>query len=103
MKYSFSIGKLRKEYSAISVPARAAFWFLFCGFIQKASRAIITPILSRLFTTAEYGQYSVFYSWMDIATVFVSLNLSAGVYTQGIVKFEYNVDHRLDGRLFMFP
>lgn len=49
---------------------------------------LTTPIFTRLLTTAEYGQFNVFYSWLGIATIFVTLNLSLGVYGQGLVKFE---------------
>ena len=49
---------------------------------------ITTPIFTRIMTTAEYGQYSVFSSWMSILTSVISLNLYAGGYSQGVVKFE---------------
>lgn len=39
-------------------------------------------------STSEYGQFSVFNSWMGIVTVIVTLNLSAGVYTQGLIKYD---------------
>ena len=38
--------------------------------------------------TTEYGQYNVFNSWLSIASIFVSLSLTGGVYAQGLVKFE---------------
>jgi len=41
-----------------------------------------------MLTTAEYGQFSVFISWMGIIAPIVSLNLYCGVYNQGLVKFE---------------
>lgn len=49
---------------------------------------ITVPIFTRLLTTFEYGQFNVFNSWMGIASIFISLNLSAGVYQQGLVKYE---------------
>lgn len=49
---------------------------------------ITTPIFTRILTTQEYGQYSVFNAWLQILTPIVCLNLYAGVYAQGIVKFE---------------
>lgn len=49
---------------------------------------ITTPIYTRIMTTIEYGQYSVFNSWMSILTPIICLNLHAGGYSQGIVKFE---------------
>ena len=71
----------------IPVQVRASFWFLICSFLQKGISVITTPIFTRLLTTDEYGQYSVFDSWLKIITIFVSLHLYSGVYTQGLVKF----------------
>lgn len=76
------------KYRILPQAAKASLWFLACAFLQKAVQIVITPILTRLFTTAEYGQYSVFNSWMGIVTIFITLNLYSGVYAQGIVKFE---------------
>lgn len=80
--------KFLEKYKNMPVQMKASLWFLVCSFMQKGISVITTPIFTRLFTTAEYGQYSVFQSWMNIVTVFVSLNLSQGVYAQGLVKFE---------------
>lgn len=76
------------KYSSLPVQIRAAFWFMVCSFMQKGISSITTPIFTRLLNTEEYGQYSVFNSWLGIITVFVSLNLSSGVYMQGLVKYE---------------
>ncbi|HQP90854.1 MAG TPA: oligosaccharide flippase family protein, partial [Bacteroidales bacterium] len=68
--------------------ARASLWFLICSFLQKAISTLTTPIFTRLLTSAEYGQYSVYNSWKGIISVIVSMNLSYGVLMQGIVKNE---------------
>lgn len=70
------------------VQVRASLWFLICAFMQKGISVISTPVFTRLLTTEEYGAYNVFNSWLGIITIFVSLNLSAGVFTQGLVKNE---------------
>lgn len=82
------IKKLLIRYKNLPVQLKASFWFLICAFLQKGISMITTPIFTRLLSTVEYGQYNVFNSWMGIITIFVSLNLSAGVYTQGLVKFD---------------
>lgn len=79
--------KLWNKYKNFPVQVRASFWFLICSFLQKGISVITTPIFTRLLTTAEYGQYSVFDSWLKIVTIFVSLHLYSGVYIQGLVKF----------------
>lgn len=79
--------KGKQKYKKMPVQVKAAFWFLICSILQKGISVITTPIFTRLLTTSEYGQFSVFNSWMSIVTVIVTLNLSAGVYTQGLIKF----------------
>lgn len=80
--------KVKHRYQEMPVQIKAAFWFLVCSILQKGISVITTPIFTRLLTTDEYGQFSVFNSWMSIVTVIVTLNLSAGVYTQGLIKFD---------------
>lgn len=76
-----------EKYKSLPKPLKASFWFLICGFLQKGISVITTPIFTRLFTTGEYGRFNVFNSWYGIATIVVSLNLSLGVYQQGLIKF----------------
>ncbi len=75
------------KYKNLPVQLRASFWFLICSFLQKGISFITTPIFTRLLSTAEYGQYNVFNSWLSNVTVFVTLNIYGGVYTSGLVKF----------------
>ena len=82
------MGNILQKYRKMSVQVRASFWFLICSFLQKGISSITTPIFTRLLTTDEYGQYGAFNSWLGIITIFVTLNLFYGVYTQGLVKFE---------------
>lgn len=84
------IRKIFNKYKRMPVQVRASFWFLICSFLQKGISVVTTPIFTRLLTTADYGQYNVFNSWLGIITIFVSLNLSLGVFMQGMVKFSDN-------------
>lgn len=82
------MNSLYSTYQNLPVQARASVWFLICSFLQKGISVLSTPVFTRLLTTNEYGQFSVFISWMDIVSIFVTMNLFYGVYSQGIVKFE---------------
>lgn len=82
------MNKILKKYGSLPVQVRASAWFLICSFLQKGISVLTTPIFTRLLTSAEYGQYAVFNSWLGIVTIFVSLRLYFGVFTQGLVKFE---------------
>ncbi len=81
------IKNLLNKYTSLPIQVRAAFWFLVCSFMQKGISTITTPIFTRLLSTEEYGQYSVFNSWLGIVSIFVSMNLYCGVYMQRLVKF----------------
>ena len=94
------IHKLLKKYNALSMMLRATIWFFICSVLQRGVSVITTPIFTRLLTTAEYGQFNVFNSWLSIITVIVTMQLAAGVYTMGIVKFrdeEYVFTSSLQG------
>ena len=82
------IRMLLQKYKDINRSVKASLWILICTFLQRGISFITTPIFTRLLTTAEYGAYSSFSSWQDILSVFITLNLSAGVYMQGLVKFD---------------
>ena len=79
--------RILTKYNNLPVQVRASLWFLICSFLQKGISVITVPIFTRLLTTAEYGQFNVFNSWLGIVGIFVSLNLSYGVYQQGLIKF----------------
>lgn len=80
--------KLKIKYDGLSVNVKASLWFLVSAFFQRGISVITTPIFTRLMTTSEYGEFSVFYSWYGIITIFVTLNLFFGVYVRGLVKYE---------------
>lgn len=82
------LGNILNKYKCMPIQIKASFWFLICAFFQRGISVITTPIFTRLLSSSEYGQYSVFISWMDILTVVVSFKLYAGVFLQGVVKFE---------------
>ena len=81
------IRKLLGKYNSLSVQIRATIWFFVCSVLQRGISVITTPIFTRLLSTEEYGQFSVFNSWLSIAQIIVTLQLSAGVYREGIHFF----------------
>ena len=76
------------KYQGLPPQVKASFWFLVCMVLQKGISVITTPIFTRLLGPTNYGEFGLYNSWESIITVFVTLKLTAGVYTQGLVKFE---------------
>lgn len=84
--------KYIRQYKKMPVQMRATVWFLICSFLQRGISFITTPIFTRIMTTIEYGQFSVFNSWLQIIAPIVCLRLSEDVYAQGLVRFEEDRD-----------
>lgn len=80
------------KYRAMAAPAKASLWFLICSFLQKGIAFFTTPIFTRVMTEAEYGDFSVFNSWLGIFQIILTLNLVADVYMRGLVKNEDDQD-----------
>ena len=86
------MGRLLQKYRNLSRPVKASLWFMICGFLQRGISVLTTPIFTRILTTDQYGTYSAFNSWLEVLTVFITLKLAAGVYTQGLVKHDEDRD-----------
>ncbi|MCD8097561.1 MAG: oligosaccharide flippase family protein, partial [Lachnospiraceae bacterium] len=76
-----------EKYKSLSQEVKASFWFLVCGFLQRGISLITTPIFSRVLSTAEYGDFSVFNTWTNVISIFATLNLASGGYTRGLIKY----------------
>lgn len=70
-----------------SAPVKAAFWFTVCSIINKCIQLITVPIFTRILTTTEYGQYSVFVSWQSIFLIVATLNIHSNVFNNGLIKY----------------
>lgn len=79
--------KLLQKYNKMPAPVKASLWFTICNVLQKGIALITTPIFTRIMTTDQYGQYSVYQSWYTIVAIFATFNLYAGVYNNGMVKW----------------
>ncbi len=83
---------LFKKYREIPLQAKLSIWTFICMCIQKGISIITVPIFTRLMTTEQYGQYSVYISWMDVFSIITTLRLYAGVYNKGLSKYKTDKD-----------
>lgn len=84
--------KLKKIYTNISIIKKATIWFLFCSILQKGIAFLTTPIFTRLMSTEQYGQYSIYITWFQILTLVTSFRLDYSVFNKGMSKYEKNKD-----------
>lgn len=86
------IKRVLKKYNDIPIAAKATIWFIFCSSLQKCISLITTPIFTRLMTTEQYGQFSVYNSWLQIFTIITTLRLNWGVFSKGMSKYKNDRD-----------
>lgn len=82
--------KAINSYRSLALPVKAALWFAVCSIIQKGIQFITVPIFTRLLTPSEFGEVALYNSWMGILVIFITLNLNAGTFNTGMVKYEEN-------------
>lgn len=82
------ISKLRKKWQAIPLTVKVSTSYAICSILQRCLSFITLPLFTRLLTTEQYGQYTVYQSWSVIITIFVTLNLAYGSFSTAMVKYE---------------
>ena len=78
--------KLKDKSVPVEVKASAA--YTICSILQKSLSFITLPLFTRLLTTEEYGQSTVYSSWASILVIFLTLNLPYGSFNTAMVKHE---------------
>lgn len=86
------IRSLLKCYDNLPIVAKAAMWYTICSIIQKGMAVISTPIFTRMMTTEQFGQFSIYISWLHILTIFVTLRLDGAVFNKGMSKYKADRD-----------
>ncbi len=82
------ISKLRRKWQAIPLTVKVSTSYAICSILQRCLSFFTLPLFTRLLTTDQYGQYTVYQSWSNIITIFVTLNLAYGSFSTAMVKYE---------------
>lgn len=84
--------RVLNTYRNLSPALKAGIWFFVCTFLQKGISVLTTPIFTRILTTEEYGLFSVYISWSDILSIFITFGLSSSVYQKKLVQLQSEED-----------
>ena len=82
------IHKVLEKYKKIPLSIKVPFWFIVCNCIQKLTQLITTPIYTRILTQEEFGDFSVFLSWVELVAIFTTLDIFYSGYNTGMQKFK---------------
>jgi len=80
--------KLKERIQKMPLGVKASMAYTICSILQRSLSLITMPLFTRLLTTEQYGQYSVYQSWTGILTIFITLNLAFGSFSKAMIKYE---------------
>ncbi len=80
------------KYKKLSVVAKASLWAFIAGVVQKGISILVIPIFTRILTTTEFAQYTLYQSWHDIFIIFTSLNIFNYAIFSGLKEFDDDID-----------
>lgn len=89
------INKIRNfilNYKNIPVEVKASICYTICSIIQNCIAFLTLPIFTRVLSESQYGQYSIYRSWISIIIIFATLNLQYGSFNTAMIKFEDDQD-----------
>lgn len=82
------INTIKAKWNIIPLTVKVSTSYAICSILQKCLSFITLPLFTRLLTTEQYGQYTIYSSWQGILMLFLTLNLAYGSFQTAMVKFE---------------
>ncbi|MDD7516925.1 lipopolysaccharide biosynthesis protein [Ruminococcus flavefaciens] len=83
-----SIKKLRSKSNSMSQEAKASVAYTICSVLQKCLSIITMPLFTRLMSTEQYGEMTVYTSWTGLFSIILTFNLAYGSFSPAMLKFE---------------
>lgn len=83
-----TIKKYITKYNNYSIVVKASIWYFICSFLQKGISVISTPVFTRLLSTCEYGRYTLYTTWSDVFSIFITFGLASSVYQKKLIELD---------------
>lgn len=82
------ISNLKSKIKNIPLSLKASIAYSMCSILQNCIGLITVPLFTRMLTTEQYGQQTIYSSWSSLISIFITLNLAYGSFSTAMVKFE---------------
>ena len=86
------MSKISKRWKSLPLTVKASVAYTVCSILQKSLSLITMPLFTRLLTTEQYGQLTIYHSWSAIIAIFTTLNLAYGSFSTAMIKYEEDRD-----------
>ena len=77
------VNKIKKRYNEIPLTVKVSTSYAVCSILQKCLSFITLPLFTRLLTTEQYGQYTIYSSWSGILMIFFNFEFSLWLFSDG--------------------
>ncbi len=81
------VKELLNKTKDIPQGVKASFAYFLASVFSKGISYIVTPLYTRLMTAGEYGQVSVYMTWLEVFGIIAMFCLSYGVFNSGMVDY----------------
>lgn len=86
------LNRMKGKWSKIPLTVKVSTSYAVCSILQNCLGFITIPLFTRLLTTEQYGQFTIYSSWSGILAIFITLNLAYGSFSTAMVKYENRRD-----------
>ncbi len=86
------MSKLVEKRETVPLTVKVSSAYAVCSIIQRCLSFITMPLFTRLLTEEQYGQVTIYNSWMGIISIFITLNLAYGSFSTAMIKYENDRD-----------
>lgn len=83
---------LLHKINKLPLGVKASIAYFFANLFSKGIAYLTTPVYTRLLTSEQYGQVSVFLTWLEIFGIVAMFCLSYGVFNNGMVDYPNDRD-----------
>lgn len=80
--------RLKIKWNNLSIELKASMVYMICSLIQKCFNFLTLPLFTRVLTTEEFGQATLYGSWVGVIGILITLNLPYGSFSTAMIKFE---------------
>ena len=86
------IKKILNKWKDMTPAAKASLMLIIAKFFQKGLSMISGPIFTRIMPSSEYGIISTFTSWQSVLFIVATLNMSSGIFNNGMLEYKDDRD-----------
>lgn len=81
------IARINRRFQGLPLGVKASTGYFVASLVTKGISYLTTPLFTRLLSSEEYGQMSVYFTWFHLFGIFAMFCLSYGVFNNGMVDF----------------